>query len=105
MPPLDPAAIDLLPKWDAYTMGLAPDGRQRLIADEHLRLAYGQKGQAGVLPGDGLPLVLQAGRAVASWSHRFERNGLRIEAKPFEPDSRVDAAVFESVERLLAQRD
>ncbi len=29
--PIDPEAIDFLPKWDAYTMGLAGDGRQRFL--------------------------------------------------------------------------
>ena len=27
--PLDPEAVDVVPKWDAYTMGYAPDGRHR----------------------------------------------------------------------------
>ena len=38
--PVDPEAIDLLPKWDALTMGLAGDGRRRFLNDEHRALAY-----------------------------------------------------------------
>src|SRR2546423_4572091 len=37
---MDDDVVDLLPKWDPYTMGYAPDGRQRLVHDEHLSKAY-----------------------------------------------------------------
>ncbi len=83
--PVDASAIDVLPKWDAYTMGHAPDGRQRLVDDEHLRRAYSTAGSAsGATAGDGLPLVLRGGRAVASWSHRFEDDRMVVEVAPFE---------------------
>src|SRR5205823_3627579 len=82
--PLDPAAVDVLPKWDAYTMGHAPDGRQRLVDDAHLALAYSTAStRVGATAGDGLPLVLQGGRAVASWSHRFEGQRVRVTVTPF----------------------
>jgi hypothetical protein len=90
--PLDPDAIDLLPKWDSYTMGFAPDGRQRLLNDEHLKRAYSQGG-GGTLPGDGFPLVLRGGRAVATWGHRFTGNRLHITVTPFEPNTLPLAAV------------
>jgi hypothetical protein len=83
--PLDPSAVALLPKWDAYTMGYAPNGRQRLVADEHLKRAY-SSGGGGTLPGDGLPLVMRVGQAVATWSHRFVGNRMQVTVKPFEPD-------------------
>jgi hypothetical protein len=84
--PLDPDAIALLPKWDAYTMGYAPDGRQRLLDDAHLPLAYSKAGDGtGATSGDGNPLVLRGGRAVAAWSHRFERDRMRATVAPFEP--------------------
>jgi hypothetical protein len=78
------AALVALPKWDALTMGYAPDGRQRLIEDKHLPLAYSTAGEAGATSGDGKPLLLRDGRAVASWSHRFERDRLLIEVTRFE---------------------
>jgi hypothetical protein len=82
---VDADAIDILPKWDAYTMGHAPDGRQRLVDDEHLRRAYSAAGSAsGATAGDGLPLVLRGGRAVASWSHRFEGDRMVVKVAPFE---------------------
>ncbi len=34
--PVAPNAVDILPKWDACSMGHAPDGRQRLVNNEHL---------------------------------------------------------------------
>jgi hypothetical protein len=33
-------SVDLLPKWDSYTMGLAPDGRQRFVHPEVQKKAY-----------------------------------------------------------------
>ncbi len=101
--PLDPEALDILPKWDAYTMGHAPDGRQRLVNDEHLRSAYSAGGD-GTLAGDGLPLVLVGGRAVASWSHRFERDRMLVRITPFQPDTLGSVPyerAFDDVGRLL----
>lgn len=68
-------AIDLLPKWDPYTMGHAPEGRRRLVEDEKLCRAYttGQAGY-GATAGDGLPPVLRGGRAVATWLQRLAGN-------------------------------
>jgi hypothetical protein len=101
--PLDLNTVALLPKWDAYTMGYAPDGRQRLVADEHLKRAY-SSGGGGTLPGDGLPLVLLGGQAVATWSHRFAGNRMQVTVKPFEPGL-LPAGCFEhtvdEVGRLL----
>lgn len=59
--PPPPDAIDLLPKWDALTMGYAPDGRARLADDEVVGRCYDPRG-------DGLPLVLHRGRAIGTWS-------------------------------------
>lgn len=91
--PPDAAAIDLLPKWDAYTMGYAPDGRGRLVDDEHLRLAYStaRVGGAGGTSGDGLPLALRGGRAIASWSHRFQGNRMLVTLAPFPSEALAPA--------------
>lgn len=100
--PLDAGTVDLLPKWDAYTMGHAPDGRRRLVDEEHRGRAYSPGG--GALPGDGLPLVLRGGRAVASWSHRFQGNRMRVEVSPFEPGALPPPFyehAFDEVGRLL----
>jgi hypothetical protein len=99
--PIDPEAVDVLPKWDSYTMGYAPDGRQRLVEDRFLSRAYTSvAGSPGATAGDGLPLVLRSGRAVASWSHHFEGNRLSITVAPFE-GQQVPDRVFDAVGTLL----
>ena len=85
-PSVAPGALALVPKWDAYTMGLGPRGRRRLIADDHLALAYskGGTGGAGATSGDGLPLVLRGGRAIANWSHTFSGAHMNVTVRPWE---------------------
>lgn len=103
--PLEPDTLDLLPKWDAYTMGYAPDGRARFVDGAHLPLAYSHsetKGRAGATSGDGLPLLLRGGRAVAAWSHRFERTTLRVTLTPFGPDLPPPAQSERALEGIAA---
>jgi hypothetical protein len=102
--PLDPMRVDVLPKWDALTMGYAPDGRQRFIDDRYLSLAYTSvTGSPGATSGDGLPLVLRGGRAVATWSHRFAGQKLSITVAPFpEKKEPIDEAAFDAVGSLLS---
>nr|MBF6592395.1 hypothetical protein [Ktedonobacterales bacterium] len=61
-------------------------------------------GGAGTLAGDGFPLVLRGGRAVASWSHRFEGQRMRVTVTAFAsdplPPSRYEQA-FAAVGQLL----
>lgn len=104
--PIDAEAIAVLPKWDSYTMGYAPDGRQRLLDDEHLIFAYTNAttpGKGGT-SGDGLPLLLKGGRAVATWSHRFVGNRMVVKVVPFEQGSiqpELYEHAFDRVGRLL----
>lgn len=58
--------VDLLPKWDPYTMGHAPDGRQRFVHPDVQPRVYTPIGVG--LPGDGNPVVLVDGEAVATWT-------------------------------------
>ncbi len=106
--PIEPDAVALLPKWDAYTMGYAPDGRQRFVADEHMRLAYSTaKMGAGATSGDGNPLLLRAGRAVAAWSHRFSGDRMAVDVTPFEPDALASIPLdhlFDGVGQLLGAK-
>lgn len=98
-------AVDALPKWDAYTMGYAPDGRQRLVDDRHLARAYSRAGAgAGATSGDGLPLLLRGGHAVATWSHRFAGDRMLVTVTPFEPGPfplPLDVGAFHEAGRLL----
>lgn len=58
--------VDLLPKWDSYTMGLAPDGRARFVHPDVQGRVY-STGGGGTLHGDGFPVVLVDGQAVGLW--------------------------------------
>lgn len=107
-PPVDDEAVALLPKWDPYTMAHAPDGRDRLIDARHLGPAYSRAaagGGAGATTGDGMPMVLRGGKAVALWTHRFERERMRVTLLPL-PGERLprglDGAAFEEIARLLS---
>lgn len=53
-------AIDLLPKWDAYTMGYAPDGRDRFAQPDVVKQCYDFRG-------DGRPVILLDGEAAGTW--------------------------------------
>lgn len=103
--PPDADAVAVLPKWDAYTMGYAPDGRRRLVADEHMKLAYSTaKMGAGATSGDGNPLLLRGGRAVAAWAHRFSGDRMTVTVTPFEPRALASvplATLFDDVGGVL----
>lgn len=76
--------VDLLPKWDPYTMGYAPDGRARLVHADNQRRIYVQKGviapgQPNVgLPGDGYPVVLVDGEAAGTWNLTLKGSGVEL---------------------------
>jgi hypothetical protein len=55
-----PQGVDLLPKWDSYTMGYAPDGRDRLAHPDVVKECYDFRG-------DGRPVILVDGQAVGTW--------------------------------------
>jgi hypothetical protein len=73
------SAVALLPKWDAYTMGLAPDGRQRLVHPDVQRRVYTPIGTG--LAGDGNPIVLIDGQAAATWTFSL-KDGAHVQ--PFD---------------------
>jgi len=105
--PIDPDVVAVLPKWDSYTMGYAPDGRQRFIDDRFLGLAYTSvTGSPGATAGDGLPLVLRGGRAVATWSHRLVGKDVAITVTPFEDKRKapIDVTAFSAAGTLLGAR-
>jgi hypothetical protein len=62
--------IELLPRWDAYTMGHAPDGRQRFVHPDVQHLVYTPVGTG--LPGDGNPVVLVDGQVAGLWSYTIK---------------------------------
>lgn len=100
--------VDLLPKWDAYTMGYAPDGRARLVHRHNQPRMYVRKGvvapgQPNVgLPGDGYPAVLVDGEAVGTWSLTTKGNGVEMfDSIGASTRQRLDERLA-SVEALLA---
>ena len=56
-------AVDLLPKWDCYTMGYPLAGRDRFAHPDIAASLYDHRG-------DGLPVVLVEGIAAGTWSLR-----------------------------------
>lgn len=98
--PIPADAVHVLPKWDPYTMGHAPDGRQRLIDDEHLKLAFSTADtRVGATSGDALPLILRGGRAIASWSHRLEGGQMTVRVAPF---GRSEISAIAKLQRAFA---
>ncbi len=55
-----PSGVDLLPKWDCYTMGYAPDGRDRFAEPDVVKQCYDFRG-------DGRPVILVDGQAAGTW--------------------------------------
>ena len=75
--PLPRDSLDVLPVWDAYTMGYAPDGRGRFASSEHVDRLYDDMG-------NGLGVVLAGGQAVAAWGSRFAGKRLEVSLDRFE---------------------
>ena len=70
-------AVDLLPKWDCYTMGYPQDGRARFARADVAARCYDHRG-------DGRPVVLVEGAAAGTWAlGPGERADLQVEL--FEP--------------------
>jgi hypothetical protein len=90
--------VDLLPKWDAYTMGLAPDGRDRFAHPDVVGRLYEKSG-------DGRPVVLVDGAAAGVWSVKADRGkgDLQIDVELFDKATRkVRAALDERVDAVRA---
>jgi Winged helix DNA-binding domain len=95
-------AIDILPKWDSYTMGYAPDGCARLVSLQMQSRVYTGADNVG---GDGLGVVLVAGKAVAAWSSTFSGKRLDVTLDLFDreasPHVQALHARFEEVATVL----
>lgn len=94
--------VGLLPKWDAYTMGHAPDGRRRFVHPDLQERVYSPIGPG--LPGDGNPVVLVNGEVVATWTYTV-KDGAALQ--PFDrlgPSARRKVeAKLDAIERFLGQ--
>jgi Winged helix DNA-binding domain len=90
--------IALLPKWDAYTMGLGPDGRQRFVHPDVQARVYTPIGTG--LAGDGNPMVLVDGEAVATWTFSLKAGA---DLQPFDKlGAKTKKRVDEKLDEITA---
>jgi hypothetical protein len=93
-----PSGVDLLPKWDPYTMGHAPDGRARFADPAVVERCYDFRG-------DGMPVVLVDGAAAGTWKLATGR-AVNVEFDLWErPGKALSAALdarAEAVREFLA---
>ena len=86
-----PTGVDLLPKWDVYTMGYAPDGRDRFAHPDVVGRCYDFRG-------DGRPVILVDGQAAGTWE--------KLEPDPFEKTGpKVAKAIGERIDAVRAFLD
>lgn len=91
-------SISLLPRWDCYTMGHAPDGRRRFVHPDLQERVYTPIGVG--LPGDGNPVVLVDGEVVATWTYS-KKEGPRVqELDPLSSKARMK--VDEELESIVS---
>ena len=101
--PIDPKEIRILPKWDAWAMGYAPDGRDRIADKAHLPYAYSTtETSANKASGDGWPIILRGGRAVARWESRYAGKNLAVTVMPFPGEQIHEAKTRADFERVAA---
>jgi len=74
-------SLSILPRWDCYTMGYAPDGRERFVSPDMQHHIYGKIGATG---GNALGVILVNGSAHGSWDSRFKGNQMIVNLKMFE---------------------
>ncbi|MCB9297194.1 MAG: winged helix DNA-binding domain-containing protein [Lewinellaceae bacterium] len=98
--------VDLLPQWDSYTMGYAPDGRDRLSSRDTLERIYGKLGATG---GNAFGVILVNGLARAVWKPKFSGSKMQVELDAFEkfPDKTMDKVTeeFQKIALFLSAKD
>lgn len=97
-----PDAVDILPKWDCYTMGYASDGRERFVHPD-------VQGRVYTPAGDGLGVVLVGGMAAGVWEASFSGKVMEVRLDTFErPGARSKKAIedgFGEIAVLLGARE
>lgn len=95
-------AVDVLPKWDCYTMGYPAGGRGRFADPDLAERCYDFRG-------DGRGVVLVGGGAAAAWDGRFNGKKMEVTLELFEkPAAKLRKAIeaaFEEVASLLGARE
>jgi hypothetical protein len=97
--------VDILPQWDSYTMGYAPDGRERFVAKDMQSRIYGMLGATG---GNGLGTILINGLAHGSWDSKFTGTTMKVRLDMFEKKSsklqKVITSGFEEISSLFSAK-
>lgn len=92
--PFTSDVIDILPKWDCYEMGYAPDGRGRFVTPDTQTRIYD-------LVGDGVGAILLNGLAVAAWDLRGGKDVLDVNIDWFEkPTAKLKQEVVKGLEAI-----
>jgi len=93
-------SIDILPQWDCYTMGYAPDGRERFVSPDMQHHIYGKLGATG---GNGLGTVLVNGMAHGAWDARFAGAKMNLSLRMFEkPAAKLQKDIHAKFEEVAA---
>lgn len=98
--------ITILPQWDSYLMGYAPNGRARLVTIEDQAKVYGKIGATG---GNALGTILIEGKVEGIWKHKFKGKVVQFEITLF---SKLSTTIIQQIEvelqaigQLLSARD
>jgi len=94
--------ITILPQWDAYLMGYAPNGRERLVDTQDLSLVYGKLGATG---GNALGTILMNGKVIGIWKHKFKGTQVQLEKSMFgklpeEIERRIEKQIDEQLHKI-----
>ncbi|HAS43650.1 MAG TPA: hypothetical protein DCS93_24430 [Microscillaceae bacterium] len=73
--------VTILPQWDAYLMGYAPEGRARVVETQDLPQVYGKLGATG---GNALGTILINGKTAGIWKHKFKGIQVQFEKSMFD---------------------
>lgn len=73
-------SLCILPDWDSYIMGYAPDGRARFVDEAGQAPLYGKK---GATKGNALACIVYEGRVVALWQGKIQGKRWLIGVQPF----------------------
>jgi hypothetical protein len=98
--------VDLLPQWDCYVMGYAPDGRQRFVHPDFQSEVYGK---LGATRGNGLGTILVAGNAEGVWFSRLKGKAMEVEVNLFRKlgkpiQKKLDAKLLEAARWMGAEK-
>lgn len=87
--------ITILPQWDSYLMGYAPNGRRRLVTIENQAKVYGKIGATG---GNAPGTIMIQGKVEGIWKHKFKGKVVQFEITLF---SKLSTTIIQKIEAEL----